>query len=561
MHRNKANSPTPYISQDTNLVMNDIGHLAMLENHRLASEIDYPETLGEFVHLYAEKHGDQILANYFDEGYQITYRELDLSANQLANGLLELGVRKGTHVSVMLPNVKEFVISWIALGRIGAVMVPTNTAYTATELHFVLSDSDAQFLIIDDSYLERLDDLPEWPALLDRNRILVRGDTPEGHLDWQKIHDAGTSGFKAPSRVTSSDLLNLQYTSGTTGFPKGCMLSHEYWVLISYLAALQRGQKFNVKKTLIWAPFFYMDPQWQFLMTMRLGATAFIAERMSLTNFHDWLINFKIEYCAFPEPALGRFPPSSKDNLVSLKFVNAFGWRGAANIEVEQRFNTIARNTFGMTEIGGGISLPSEATHMVGSETCGLPAPYREVRIVDKNGNDVPQGQEGELWVSGRAILSGYYKRPEANADSFRGKWFRTGDIFRQDENGYYYIVGRIKEMIKRGGENISAREVEAVLRQVDEIEEAAAVAVPDPLRREEVKVYLMLREGATPDDCPPEKVIAHCQKYLAAFKVPRYYTYIDDFPRTATRKIIKRKLLDGELFKGAYDRVDDLWR
>jgi acyl-CoA synthetase (AMP-forming)/AMP-acid ligase II len=542
-------------------MLDDIGHQAMAEIHQSASEIDFPETLGDFVRACAEKYGDQVLADYFDEGYQLTYRDLDQSADRLASGLLELGVRKGTHVSVMLPNVKEYVISWVALGRIGAVMVPANNAYTGSELHFVLSDSDAQFLIIDDNYLPRLNDMPDWPPFLDPSRVLVRGTAPNGYLDWAKVHDEGSKKFEAPWRMAATDLLNLQYTSGTTGFPKGCMLTHEYWVMISHLAALQRGQKYNVKKTLIWAPFFYMDPQWQFLMTMRLGATAYIARRMSLTNFLDWLINFEIEYCAFPEPAMGRFPTSPKDKLVKLKFVNAFGWRGGANVDVEKRFNTIARNSFGMTEIGSGITLPPEATHMVGTETCGLPSPFREARILDENGNDVPQGQEGELWITGRAILSGYYKRPEANAESFQGKWFRTGDIFRQDENGYYYIVGRIKEMIKRGGENISAREVEAVLRQIDEIEEAAAIAVPDEMRREEVKVYLMLSEGVSEKNCLPEKIIAHCQKHLAEFKIPRYYTYVKDFPRTATRKIVKRKLLNGDLLEGAYDRVDDVWR
>ncbi|MZR31541.1 AMP-binding protein [Sneathiella sp. DP05] len=539
----------------------DNGHKGMAEVHRLAAEIDFPETLGAFVRERANTLGDQVIGDYFDDGEKLTYRGLDQSADRLAGSLLGLGVRKGTHVSVMLPNVKEFVISWIALGRLGAVMVPTNIAYTGAELHFVLADSDAQFMIIDSSFLERLDNMPEWPTLLARERIIVRGEAPAGHLDWHELHDNGPEDFKAPSRVTSTDLVNLQYTSGTTGFPKGCMLTHEYWVLLAHCAALQRGRPFQIKQTLIWAPFFYMDGQWQFLMTMCLGGTAHIASRMSLTNFFDWLIDFEIEYCAFPEPALARFPPSEKDKLIKLKYVNAFGWRGDANIEIEKRFNLVARNTFGMTEIGSGISLPAEATHMAGSEACGLPSPFREVRIVDEEGNDVPQGEPGELWVSGPAILWGYYKRPEANAESFRGKWFRTGDIFQQDENGYYYIVGRIKDMIKRAGENISAREVEAVLRGMDEIEEAAALAVPDPMRREEVKVFLMLREGVTAEDCPPEKIIAHCGQHLADFKIPRYYAYVDEFPRTPTGKIAKNKMRDGDLRENSFDRADNLWR
>jgi acyl-CoA synthetase (AMP-forming)/AMP-acid ligase II len=200
---------------------------------------------------------------------------------------------------------------------------------------------------------------------------------------------------------------------------------------------------------------------------------------------------------------------------------------------------------------------------MVDKETCGLPAIRREVRIVDEQGRDVPPGEIGELWVAGRGIFWGYYNRPQANAESFTGKWFHTGDLFRRDKNGYYYIVGRIKDMIKRAGENISARELEATLRGLDEVEEAAAVPVPDPMRREEVKAYLQLRAGLTQTDCPPEKVIAHCEKHLAAFKIPRYYAYTDAFPRTPSNKIAKNRIIAEaeDLRLDSYDRVDDVWR
>ena len=539
----------------------DPGHIAVAEAHRLAAEASFPETIGEFVESRANDLGDKVLAVFFEEGDQLTYRELDESSRKLADGLLQRGIRKGTHVGVMLPNVKEFAISWVALGRIGAIMVPINVSYTSSELHFILTDSDAQFVIVDNAYLDRLEAMDDWPPLIRKERVIVRGVAPEGYQIFQDVADEGSSDFVAPSRVTATDLLNLQYTSGTTGFPKGCMLSHEYWILLSHLAAMQRIEKLNIQTALIWAPFFYMDAQYQFLMTLKVGGTAYVARRMSLTRFMDWLIEFSIEYCAFPEPALGRIPVSDRDRETSLKFVNAFGWRGDANAEVERRFNLVARNSFGMTEIGGGIALPPEAVHMVDSESCGLPMPFREVRIVGEDGNDVTQGDTGELWVAGRAILSGYYKRPDANAGSFRGRWFRTGDIFRQDENGYYYIVGRFKDMIRRAGENISAREIEATLRRMDEIEEAAALPVPDELRREEVKIFLMLSEGLTKDDCPLDSVIAHCQQHLAGFKVPRYYEYVKDFPRTPTRKIAKNKMMGGDLRIGSYDRIDDVWR
>jgi acyl-CoA synthetase (AMP-forming)/AMP-acid ligase II len=163
--------------------------------------------------------------------------------------------------------------------------------------------------------------------------------------------------------------------------------------------------------------------------------------------------------------------------------------------------------------------------------------------VVDEAGLECAPGKVGELQIRGRSIFLGYYKRPDANADSFDGDWFRTGDLFIKDEDGYHRIVGRIKEMIKRAGENISANEVEAVLREMAMIGEAAAIAVPDELRREEVLVFVKLNEEVAPADCPPATIIAHCKARLAPFKVPRYLTYVSEFPRTATRKIAKSRL------------------
>lgn len=531
----------------------DPGIAAMARFHETAAATDFPETLGAFVAECAAQHGDKPLSIYFDEDRVLSYAGLDRSASKLASGLLEMGVRKGTHVAVMVPNVPEFLITWAALGRIGAVMVPANTGYGVEELTYLLTDSDAQFMVVDADYLDRLQGMETLPPLLAPARILVRGTPPAGYADWQGVHDAGDAAFAAPSPVTRTDLLNLQYTSGTTGFPKGCMLSHDYWMLLGHLAAMQRGQGGQIRNTLIWAPYFYMDPQWQTLMTMALGGTAHVARKMQLGRFMDWLIDYEIEYCAFPEPALKRFPPSERDGQTKLRYINAFGWSGPANEEVERRFDVVARNTFGMTEIGSGLSVPPEATHMTGSQSCGVPSPFRQMRIVDEAGRDVPPGEVGELWVAGRSVLQGYYKKPQANAGSFTGRWFHTGDLFRQDETGYYYIVGRIKEMIKRSGENISARELEEVLRRMPEIEEAAAVPEPDELRKEEVKVYVMLAEGLTPKDCPPDAVIAHCAAHLAAFKIPRYVGYVDDFPRTPTRKIAKTKITEAH-------QITDIW-
>jgi long-chain acyl-CoA synthetase/crotonobetaine/carnitine-CoA ligase len=532
----------------------------------MVEAVGLSETLGDFTKERAKALGDALVGHWFEIDERLSYRQLDETADRLASALLSIGVRKGSHVAVALPNIPAFPITWVAIARIGAVMVPVNTAYTGEEMYSVLSDSDAQFCVIDAGLLDQFRAMPALPKLLALSRVIVHGGgaVPDGMRAWTDLRDMGSLPFKAPVEISLGDLLNLQYTSGTTGFPKGCMLTHEYWMLLACVMEHQLGAKGEVRNVLIWAPFFYMDPIWQFLLAMRLGGTAFIASRMSLSRFHDWLQDYPVHYCIYPEPALKQRQPSPKDKQISLSHVSIFGWGEQARREVEERFGVTAREGYGMTEIGGATFVPASATHVAYERSCGTPSPCRELRIVDDLGNDVQTGEIGELWVAGRGLLWGYYKRPEANAENFTDSWFHTGDLFRRDEQGYYYLVGRIKDMIKRSGENIAANEVEAVLRAIPDVEEAAIVAVSDPLRREEVKAYLKLREGVTPEQVPPQMVLNHCRSRLAAFKLPRYIAYQQgDFPRTATRKIAKKLLIAQaeDLRTDAYDAQDDVWR
>lgn len=546
--------------------MNTLSWTVQAEAARRKREesLPLPESLGEFVRDQAALRGGQTAAVWFDKGCSLTYTELDCQANALAQSLMRLGVRKGTHVAMMLGNSPAFPLTWIALARLGAIMVPVNTAYTVDEINFVLTDSDAQFLVIDAEFLPRLDALTALPPLLDSSRIVVHGKHDQ-LLSWETLMQSGDPDFVSPIPVNRHDLLNLQYTSGTTGFPKGCMLSHDYWMIHGHNSARHRRTSAGgVKNVLIWAPFFYMDPMWQFLMTLRVGGTAYIADRMSLTRFMSWLIDYQIHYCIFPEPALSHYPPSERDAQVALKYISIYGWTESARRAVQQRFNVVAREGFGMTEIGTGALVPDWDDVRALDRTCGLPAAFRELEVRRDDGTPAPDGEVGELWVRGRGLFWGYYKRPEANAESFAGDWFRTGDLFRREPDGYFFLVGRIKEMIKRAGENVAANEVEAVLRGMDEIEEAAVVAVPDPLRREEVKAYLLLRAGLTVNDLSPQAVFEHCARHLAAFKVPRYLQYMqEDFPRTPSRKIAKKRLISetADPFASTYDRQEARWR
>jgi acyl-CoA synthetase (AMP-forming)/AMP-acid ligase II len=520
-----------------------------------------PSSTGALLDEAAAAQPDRLAWQFIDSGETATYREVRASVNRLASGLHGLGVRKGSHVAVMVHNIPQFPVTWLAIGRLGAVMVPVNISYTGRELDYIANDGDAEFLVIHEDYLLTLEAMKQRPAALTGERIVVVGSPRPGKANWQALHDAGDPQFRSPEPVGLDDLLNIQYTSGTTGFPKGVMQAQRYWITQSKLNAFRDGLVYE--RIMISTPFYYMDPQWLLLMAFHQRATSFIAARQSTTRYVEWLHKYRTQFSLMPGEVMFKHPPTPIDRDNDVRRVNVYGLRREVHAQVEERFNVNAREAFGMTELGSATFLPLEADHMIGKGSCGITGPFRECKVVDAEGKEVPRGEIGELVVRGSGILLGYYKKPEANKDAFFGDWFRTGDLFRQDEAGYFTIVGRLKEMIRRSSENIPAREVEAVLKDMPEIVESAVIGVPDDIRKEEVKAYVILQPGLTKDDVPPEKIIEHARKYLAPFKVPRYIEYRTEFPRTPSLKIRKPELVKekADLRAASWDRVDNVWR
>ncbi len=516
-----------------------------------------PRNIGTLLDDAAAAAPDRLAWDFFEQGERITYAALRELVDRLASGLARTGVRKGSHVGVMLPNVAAMPTTWLALARLGAVMVPLNIAYTPREMWYVVTDSEAEFLVLDEDCLDTLAALPERPPALTDDRVFVVGTPRDGQRRWDALLD-GESEVVARDSVECDDLMNIQYTSGTTGFPKGCLLSHRYWLTIGKVNARRDGLTYE--RILAATPFFYMDPQWLLMMSFYQRATLFVALRQSASRFMDWVREHRIQFCLFPE-IVYKQPPTPRDRDNEIIRVNVYGLHKEIHAAVEERFDFVVREAFGMTEVGSGLFMPIEATDMVGSGSCGIPVPFRDARVAAPDGTPVAPGEIGELLLRGPAMLAGYYRKPDATAAAFHDEWFRTGDLFRQDERGYYYIVGRVKEMIRRAGENISAREIEAVLREIPEIVEAAAVPVPDATRGEEVKVFVVLRSGVSRDDVPPPRIVSHCEASLARFKVPRYIAYVDHLPKTPSEKIAKH-LLAGAPYAAAatYDRVDGRW-
>lgn len=526
---------------------------------RIESE-PLPANIAALLEGAVASSGDTTFWNFFESEEKITYREAQRRVHGLARSLSAIGIRKGTHVAVMLPNVSAFPLTWLAIGTLGAVMVPVNVGYQPRELTYVLKDSEAEFAIVDHSCLGMLVGCIAADALsMASDKIVVLGSSPDEYHDWHTLSQPAADDFVPDEPVGLDDLLNIQYTSGTTGFPKGCMLTQRYWLISGKVNAWRDGRLFD--RILASTPFYYMDPQWLLLMAVFQRATLFVAAKQSTSRFIGWLRTFKIEFCLFPFLVFKQ-PPSPDDGLTHLVRGNVYGVPKDVHARIEERFDFCAREAFGMTELGSAMFMPIEAADMVGSGSCGVPSPYRECQIVDTEGRPVHAGEVGELCVRGPGILLGYYNRPEASATALRDGWFHTGDLFRQDERGYFYIVGRQKDMIRRSSENIAAREVESVLNGIAAVMESAAVPVPDETRGEEVKAYIVLRDAHTPKDKVIAEIFEACQAQLARFKVPRYISFRDALPKTPSLKVAKQTLLVSarEGTELTYDRVAGCW-
>lgn len=523
---------------------------------------ELPPNLGAAIDQFAERHRDTIAISFFDDDVNLTWGQLREATLKTASMLTRLGVLPGTHVAVMLPNVPAFPLTWLGLARIGAVMVPVNITYTPREVEYALADSEAQYLVIHAELLDHYHAI-ENPPVPHSNLIIVGGEANSAHQSWEALYATATTAF-TPEQLTRPDtLVNIQYTSGTTGFPKGCMLPHQYWIVLGYVCAAFWGTP--IRRIYGGMNFYYMVLQRMLLNAGFNGGTLFVPRRPSARNFMENVRRLDCDNVAVLE-AVYKQPPHPEDANNALRIANVFGLTKEHQASFQDRFQVLAQEFYGMTETGPITHMPvHEIEAHTGSGSCGVASPMREVSLRDAAGREVGAGKEGELWTRGPGMLQGYWNKPEATAEQMPGEgWFRTGDVARVNSDGYYTLVGRLKDMIRRRGENIAAREIEAVMRQLPEVRDAAALAVPDAYSDEEVKLYVELQPGVTRQDLTLDLLFAHAEANLARFKVPRYWEVRTELPRTAESDRVEKKKLRAELEDlriGAYDRKDDIWR
>ncbi|ONM49808.1 class I adenylate-forming enzyme family protein [Nocardia donostiensis] len=471
----------------------------------------------------------------FGEG-SWTFAEIDDWASRLAQRLVtEDGVRPGDRVAIMLPNVVQWPIAWLAILEAGAVAVPVNSSYQRADLEFVLQDSGARVLFTDAEHAPLVDEVRAANSELADIRTVAAASP--GEL-------AAYPADRPALDITGETLANLQYTSGTTGFPKACMLTHDYWTRLGWICANATGLGPD-DVALTSQPFSYMDPQWNTSLCLTIGAPLVVLPRFSASGFMADVRKHRATFCyvlgSMPT-LLFKQPPSPADRDNDLRIVLCSAIPVGLHEQLEQRWGAPWREIFGMTESGVDlVSLP-EATADVGSGRLGQPVPTKQVRVVDPQGCEVAEGGSGELITSGKPMMLGYWNRPEATAQVLRDGWLHTGDVAVR-EAGSYRLVGRIKDMVRRGGENIASAEVERVLERDDSVIATAVVGVPDDLFGEEVKAFVQLAPGVEESRETAQRIVVGARNQLARFKVPRYVEFVADFPRTPSERVSKPAL------------------
>ena len=498
----------------------------------------------------------------FDEtGESLTFSELAARVDGVAAALSGAGIGPGDRVGIMLPNRAEWPLAWLGLARIGVVMVPINTGYRTVDAGFVLQHAGVRAVVT-------MHDLV--PLLVEVRAgigaafeiLCIDGDAGGDALDFPALVDAHADDAPPAVEIDSHTLVNVQYTSGTTGEPKGCMLSHSWFMRFAWrVVVLHEGLDAN-DTILTSQPFHYVDPQWNLAVALLSGATLVVLDRFHPSTFWDKVRAHRVTwfYCLGVMPKLMlNTPPSPLDRVHSVKRVICSAIPRADHAAIEVRWGVCWYEAFGMTESGLDIAVDlADHDGTVGTGCIGTPMPGREARVVDAQDRPVPAGAPGELVLRGVGLMDGYYRNPQATAAAFRNGWLHTGDVVRRDERGRFHYLSRMKDMIRRSGENIAAAEVEEVIMRHPGVRLAAVLAVEDDLRGEEVMAYIVADDGVPQEEVSPAVLSAFCAERLARFKVPRYWKYRDDLPRTPSERIRKEALREGpdDPTIGAWDRV-----
>jgi long-chain acyl-CoA synthetase len=482
------------------------------------------------------------------EDLKLRYAEVNGAANKIANGLAGLGVRSGDKVAVMLPNTPHFVICYYAILKLGATVVPLNVLFKRHEVAYHLDDSDAVALIVWEGFLaeaaEGFQQAKQCRHLIAAQAPGSTATLPDGALPLNALM-ADTSPVFDTHQTMPDDTAVILYTSGTTGRPKGAELSHFNMFFNAYIGSEKVLHTGPDEVGLAVLPLFHSFGQSCVMNALiYAGATITLLPRFEPQKALEVMARDKVSFFAGVPTMyfyLLNFPGADGYDLSALRRCVSGG--SAMPVEVmhafNKKYNVTILEGYGLSETSPVASFNQlERDPKPGS--IGVPIWGVEMRCVDSEGRTVPVGELGEIVIRGHNVMKGYYKRADATAEAIKDGWFFTGDVAYQDEDGYFFIKDRVKDMIIRGGFNVYPREIEEVLYGLPAIAEAAVIGTEDPALGEEIKAVVAFKPGQSAD---AQEIIDYCKERLAAYKYPRSVEIRDTLPKTATGKILKREL------------------
>ncbi len=476
----------------------------------------------------------------------ITYGELDDRARRVAAALQAAGVRKGDRVALVLANTPEFVETLHGAWRIGAVVAPLNVMLTPEEAGYVLADAEASVVVTDRALLPTVLAVRDRVASLEHVLVTGSGPAPTGTTSFEGA--LGQERDPLPVDLAPEDLALLSYTAGTTARPKGAMLTHGNLLAnLDQMAAVPALAEAESDVVLLALPLFHIYALNVVLgITLREGATAVLIDRFDPAGTLELIERHRVTVLFGAPPMFAAWLEAARQRDFDLSSVR-LAVSGAAPLPGQvleafrERLGITIWEGYGLTE-----TAPAVTTNALGErakpDSIGLVLPGVEVRLVDDHGEEVEDGDPGEIVVRGPNVFQGYWKREEESEAAFRDGWLRTGDVAYRDEDGYLFIVDRTKDLVIVSGFNVFPKEVEDAIARHPKVAEVAVIGVPDERTGEAVKALIVTENG---ESLTEEEVLEHCRGTLARFKWPRTIELVDSLPKHVTGKVLRRALRD----------------
>jgi len=482
------------------------------------------------------------------EDAELTWQEFFRKVNRMGNSLRRIGVCQGDRVAMYLPNSPEYLVTYFAIAKVGAIAVPFNIMYKSQEIDYIINNSRAKVLVAaaDEAQNQVVGIRSKVKSL--ENLVTVGDCSIDDAIPYSDMLASGADELDT-LECDRDDVVTILYTSGTTGQPKGAMLTHANFYDNAELNACYVLHINDQDRFFTGTPFCHIFFVLTVLGPMFKGASVVTAPRFFPDKALDLISKFKVTHFAgVPTMWIYMLETYRKNpekyDLRNLRFAQSAGAAMPAEYipRIEKTFNVGFCECYGSTETSSTCTYGRLGHGKAGS--IGLPADTWEAKVVNEEGGTVDVGEVGELIVKGPGVFKGYWEMPEATTEAFSGEWYHTGDLASVDRDGYLYVVDRKKDMIICGGYNIYPREVEEVLYTHPSVMEAAVIGVADPVKGEIPKAFITIKPGS--QSVTPEDIVLYCKERIAAYKVPRSVEFVRELPKSAAGKILKRTLRSG---------------